>query len=447
MLAGNAIQAMYQVINAFWVGKRLGEAAMTAVTVSFPVLFMMMAVAIGLTMATSILVSQAYGAKDWTRLKRIVQSSLLLVAVVSVLCVVASHFLAETILRRMDTPANVLPLAVNYLHIIILFMPFMFGTFLLASMLRGVGDSKTPLYFMGSGLLLTAVLDPLLMFGWLGFPRMGLNGTAVATIISNFLALFSLLIYLHKKRHIVSPDLHNFSFDRSISWQTIKIGVPSMFQNAMFSIGIAVVTRIINGFGETGAAAFGIASRIDQIAFLPAMTIGMAVATLSGQNIGAGHYHRVKEVLKWGLLISCGITLPTVLVLISFPGPLMSVFSKSQVVINIGIHYFHIMAIGYFLLAVLFACNGVINGSGRTLVTTFITLAGLWLVRLPVAEYLSKSMHSLDGVWYAMVLGFGVGAALSLAYYLSGKWKSPVIKGTAEPEYAALSEEAIIEMP
>jgi len=195
----------------------------------------------------------------------------------------------------------------------------------------------------------------------------------------------------------------------------------------MVSIGIAVITRIITSYGEAGMAAFGVASRIDQLAFLPAMTVGAAVATVSGQNIGAGHYHRVSEVLKWALIISCGITIPVVLVLVMIPGDLMKIFSNSPEVISIGIHYFRIMSVGYILLAILFACNGVINGSGRTLVTTIITLIGLWIVRVPAAHYLSRSMNSIDGVWYSMVLGFGVGATASVAYYLSGKWKSSVI--------------------
>jgi putative MATE family efflux protein len=392
-----------------------------------------MAVAGGLTMAANILAAQSYGARDFDQLKRVVRSSVVMTLVLSVSCVIVGHFSSTDILKLMDTSPKVLPMAARYLQIFLLSMPFMFGLFLMASLLRGTGDSKTPLYFQAAGVALTAVLDPLLMFGWLGFPKMGLNGTAVATVITNAAALIAVLIYLQRKRHLVAPDWLHLGIDWDMSWLTLKIGVPSMVQQGLVSIGMLVMVKLINAYGENGTAAFGAAMRIDQIAFMPAMTIGMAVSTLAGQNIGAERFHRVNETLKWGMVFGCGITLLASAIVIAFPAFLLRGFLDDPKVIEMGISYLHIVGGAYVMFAVMFVANGVINGAGHTVITTLITLLALWGVRVPLAYYLSTTTHHIEGVWWGMVSGFSLGALMSLAYYLSGRWKKPIVRKTQVP--------------
>ncbi|MBP6964502.1 MAG: MATE family efflux transporter [Armatimonadetes bacterium] len=442
MLAGSTLQTAYSVINAIWVGKGLGKTELAAVTVSFPVFFFLMAVAGGLTMAANILTAQSYGAKDFDQLRRVVRNSVVLTIGISIVCVVFGHFAAESILVLMNTPANVLMMAARYLQVFLLSIPFMFGLFLMASLLRGTGDSTTPLYFQAAGVVLTTVLDPLLMFGWLGFPKMGLNGTAVATIITNAGAMLAVVIYLQRKRHLVAPDWRHLGLDWWMSKLTLKIGIPSMVQQGLVSVGMLVMVGLINAYGENGAAAFGAAMRIDQIAFMPAMTLGMAVSTLAGQNIGAERFNRVKETFKWGLIIGCGITALASLLVVALPRLLLRAFLSDPAVIGLGVSYLRIVGGAYVLFAVMFVSNGVINGAGHTLVTTFITLLGLWGVRVPLAYYLSNTTHRIEGVWWGMVAGFSVGAVLSLTYYLSGRWKKPIVRKSpaAEPEIVPIAE-------
>lgn len=433
MLIGSGLHTAYSIVNAMWVGKGLGTDAMAAVTVSFPVFFFLMALAGGLTMAANILAAQSFGAKDFAQLKRVVRNSAVLTLVVSLACVVFGHYTAETILVLMNTPADILPMAARYLQIFLLAMPFMFGMFLIASLLRGTGDSKTPLYFQGAGVVATAILDPLLMFGWLGFPRMGLNGTAVATIVTNAGSLAAVLIYLQRKRNPVAPDWRHLGVDWDMSKLTLKIGIPSMLQQALVSIGMVVITGLVNAFGKNGMAAFGAAMRIDQLAFMPAMTLGMAVSTLAGQNIGAERFHRVKETFKWGMVFGCGITLIGSAAVVAFPSLLLRGFIDDPKVIEIGIPYLRIVGGAYVMFAVMFVSNGVINGAGHTMVTTLITLLALWGVRVPMACYLSATTHRIEGIWWGMVSGFSLGALMSLAYYLSGRWKKPIVRKTAAP--------------
>ncbi|MHB0913430.1 MAG: MATE family efflux transporter [Armatimonadota bacterium] len=426
ILIGSAMQVAYSIINAFWVGRGLGKTAMAAITMSMPVLFVLMAVAGGLTIAANILASQSYGAKDWPRLSKVVHNSFVLTVTLSLACTFAGYFLTETLLRLAATPANVFPMAAGYLRLFFWSMPFMFIIILISALLRGVGDSKTPLYFQAASLALTAILDPLLMFGWLGVPKMGLNGTAVATVITEAGAVIALLFYLQAKRHIVALDWRRLRLDFATSALMLKVGVPSMLQQSLIAMGMFVVTKLVNGFGENSLAAAGAGLRIDMVAFMPAMTIGMAVSTLSGQNIGANRHDRVHEVFKWGLAISCGITLLVSILVMAVPGLLLHAFAKDAAVIDIGVHYLRIIAVGYIFFAIMFVGNGVINGAGHTFITTLISLVSLWAVRVPLATYMSKATGRVESIWTAMLISYAIGTVLSLAYYYSGRWRRPV---------------------
>jgi putative MATE family efflux protein len=433
MLTGNVVQTAYGFVNAFWVGKKLGEAKLAAVTDSFPVIFLLMAVAMGLTMGTGILVSQFAGAREWDRLKKVVQTSTVLLMGIGVFFLIVGRVFAADIMRGMRTPHDVYPMAVSYLRIYIISMPAMFAAFLIASTLRGVGDSKTPLYFQISALIATAVFDPILMFGWLGFPRLGLNGTAVASVCTQWAAALALIIYMARKKHIASPDWRRLSVDWPTLWQLILVGFPSVIQQSLVSLGMIFVVAIINGFGETATAAFGAGMRVDQIAFMPALTIGGAVSMVVGQNIGAGRVHRANEVFRWGIILCGGITLAIAILAMAVPHFLLSMFLNKPAALTTGVHYLRIVAISYVFFAVLFVANGVINGAGYTFVTTIISLVALWAARVPLAVYLSHRMHAVEGVFYAMAISNAVSMLISLACYFSGFWKKPIIRHRPMP--------------
>jgi len=428
MLAGNVLQTAYSLINAFWVGRFLGTTALAAITVSLPAVFVLIAVAGGLTMATNILVAQYAGGRDWPRLKAVVQTSVVLVSIAGLVLFFVGEALASHLLRLMNTPPDVFPLAVQYLRIFLWNLPLSFGVFLIASMLRGIGDSQTPVYFQAVSVGFNAILDPLLMFGWLGFPRLGLNGTACATVIAQSAALVALLIYVPRKRPLVMPEWRRLRVDTSTAWLLFRIGFPTMIQQSVVSISGLFIVAFVSAFGTQADAAYGAAIRIDQIAFLPAMSMGMAISTLSGQNIGARQYRRVREVFQWGILLSGGISLFISTLVISFPSIFLRIFITEREVISIGVGYLHIVGITYALYAVMFASNGVINGAGHTLATTVVTLATLWGIRVPLAATLPRYLGGETGIWFAILASASCGMLLSLAYYFSGRWKRPIAR-------------------
>ena len=429
MLAGNVLQTAYSFINAFWVGKFLGSSALAAVTVSIPIVFVTIAAAGGLTLATNVLVAQHFGARDWASLRRTVQTSVTLVGGTSLVLLALGLAGAPHLLRLVNTPPEIFPVALGYLKISMCTIPLGFGMFLIGSMLRGIGDSQTPVYFQAVSVAMNTVLDPLLMFGWLGLPRLGLNGTAWATLFAQSAAVVALLAYAPRRQPLVAPDWRRLHIHRHTAGLLVKIGLPAMVQQSVVSVSMVVIVGLVSGFGADADAAFGAAIRIDQLAFLPALTIGMAVSTLAGQNIGAQRVQRVREVFWWGLALSGVISLAFSVLAVSLPELLLRIFLNEPGVIAIGSSYLRIVGFSYVLLTVMFVSNGVINGAGHTLPTTLMSMMSLWGVRLPLAACLARSLHSVTGIWYAMLIGVTAGMLMSLAYYSTGRWKQPINRG------------------
>ncbi|MFB3880769.1 MAG: MATE family efflux transporter [Armatimonadota bacterium] len=427
MLAGSAIQTGYSVINRFWVGRYLSADALAAVTVSMPVLFVTIALAAGLTLGANILVSQRFGAKDWPGLRNAVQASAALIAIVAVALLALGLALARPLLVLMNTPPSIIGSANSYLHIMICTLPLTFAVFLLASTLRGIGDSKTPVYFQAWSLALNAALDPLLMFGWLGFPRLGLNGTAWASVVSQSAAVSALLIYIPRRRPLVMPDLRRPRIDRETAGLLARIGLPTMVQQSVVSVSMLFIVSFVNRFGADADAAFGAGLTVDGVAFVPAITFGMAVSTMAGQNIGAGRLERVRGVFWWGLAISGLISGLITVLAVGLPELVLRLFLRDAQVIGIGVSYLRIVGFTYVLYAVLFVSNGVINGSGHTLATTLMTAASLWGIRLPLAALLPHHLGGVRGIWYAMLSSVACGMVMSLGYYASGRWRRSAV--------------------
>jgi len=428
MLLGSALQVGYIIVNALWVGNGLGSEALAAVTVSFSIYYVLIAIAAGLTLATSILVSQAYGAKDMDQLQRVVNNSVVLIGGISLICLLAGLLWSQELLTIMNTPANLVPTALRYLHIMMLATPFLFGMFLAAALLRGTGDSVTPLYYQGGAVLLTAILDPLLMFGWLGFPHLGIYGTAYGAVSAHIIMLVALLYHIYITKHVACPNWRNLRLDMATSLLTLKIGVPSMLQQVLVAAGMVAIIGLVNNFGSDGTAAYGIALRMDQLAMLPGSTIGMAVSVIAGQNIGAQRFDRVRSVFWNGLMLSLGTTLVASGVALMMPGFIMEMFVSDPEVIAIGSLYLRILAVGYMFFAVTYVSNGIINGSGHTLETTLFTLISLWIIRIPLAAALSNITGKIESIWIAIVVSFAALTLTSLVYYARGGWQRSLVK-------------------
>lgn len=429
MLVGNMLQSGYSIINMIWVGNIVGENGLGAAAVSFPIMFILIGIGAGLTMATSVLVAQFYGARNHEQMKKVISNSFSLGITISVLLTVLGITFSNLLLRMMNTPEAIFAMSGSYLRISLGGAILLYLMFTISSILRGIGDTVTPLMFMGGGVVLNAILDPLMIMGIGPFPRMGLNGAAWASVIAQGISLTFALVYLSRKNHVVTIKFQKPSFDKHILWLLCKIGFPATVQQSLVSIGQAFVTTYVNYFGASAIAAFGAAGRIDMVATMPAIAIGMAATALTGQNLGARKPERVKEIFKWALVLGTSISGVVAILAFSFPTLILSVFIHHEPVLDIGVQYLRIVAPCYFLFALMFVSAGVVNGAGQTLIPMMLTLISLWLVRVPLAWFLSqRTALGIKGIWIAMAAGFAVTAAVGYMYYASGRWKKATVK-------------------
>ncbi len=434
MLAGNAMQIGYSLINTIWVGHLVGENAVGAVGVSLPVLYVLFGVAMGMSVATTIVISQYYGAKDYAGVERAVGCAFSLSLIIALVLTVGGLLSSDHLLRLVATPPEIFAMASSYLRITLAgFTLFYFGM-LINFMLRGIGDTITPLVFMSVALGLNAVLDPFFIGGFGPFPRLGLNGAAYATLVSQATAIAVNVIYLNRKRHFIAFNPRKLILDRRLTLLLFKIGLPSIVQQSLVSIGSLFISAFVNGFGAPAANAFGAAGRVDMVAFMPALSMSMAVSALTGQNIGARKTARVREVFRWGILMTSSITIVISLVVVFFSRLILTMFGLGDdpKVMEIGMGYMRIVGASYLFFGIMFISNGVINGAGHTMITMIFTLLSQWLVRVPGSWLLSRTGLGLSGIWIAVALSFVVTMTISLLYYFSGKWKtSAVIRAPA----------------
>ncbi len=296
MLAGNAMQIGYSLINTIWVGHLIGENGVGAVGVSLPVLYVLFGFAMGMSIATTIIVSQYYGAKDYAMVEKTVSNAFSLCLVIGSVLTIGGIVSSDGLLRLMGTPPENFAMASSYLRInLASFILFYFG--MLANfILRGIGDTVTPLMFMSVGLGLNAVLDPFFIGGFGPFPHWGLNGAAYATLIAQASAAAVNILYLNRKKHMIAFHPSKLILDRRLTLLLFKIGLPSIVQQCLVSIGSLFILTFVNSFGSAATNAFGAVGRVDMVVFMPALSMSMATSALTGQNLGARKIERVKEI-------------------------------------------------------------------------------------------------------------------------------------------------------
>lgn len=424
MLVGNLLQALYNTIDTIWVGRFLGPQALAGVAVSFPLIFALIALILGLTMATTTLVAQYYGAGQIDKVKKTIANSFLLLSILGVIISIIGIVWRRALLRLINVPDDVIEYAASYLGVFMAGLLPMFLYNVAGAILRGLGDSRTPLRFLVYATVLNIVLDPLLIFGFGPIPGLGVAGAALATVISQGFSAVIALRYLGVKSGLMSFSREALAIDLELTRLTLKIGLPAGVQQVFVSLSGLAVSFIVNRFGSVVMAGFGIGQKIDQFAFLPAMSMGIAVSALVGQNLGAGKEERVREIVKWSSILGGGVTSLVSLGAIFFPQAIVALFSSDAVVVQLGASYLRIIAVSYIPFALMFTLSGVLRGAGDTIPAMLITLFSLWAVRIPLAAYLSTwPTLGAQGVFVAIASSPIVGMIIYYFYYRSGRWK------------------------
>lgn len=435
MALGSLVQTLYNLADAYWLGK-LGRQALAAPIISFFIIFFLMAIGLGFSVSGTSLVAQYIGAKEKEKAQKTAGNLMLYLFVIFTVLSVLGLIFARPLMTLLGTPVDAIEHTLSYFTIIMAGMPMIFPMFVYQSVMNGYGDTMSPLKIGLFTAAINLVLDPLLIFGWLGFPAMGVSGAALTTVITRGLgSLIALYLFFSGKKGI-RLTLSHLKPDRAIGRLMVKIGMPAAVGFSGSSLGFVVLIGIVNQFGTPVVSAYGIGTRIVHFFMLPAMGISSAVTAIVGQNLGAGQIDRAKAAVFKGIrLMLLLIVLPMFLVAI-FGKDVTRFFIPGDVLIHeIGQVMFWIMPPSVVFFGVASVLEGAFQGAGYTIPVMITHISRLWIFRIPFVYILSmvilngpSDIHASVGIWWGMVLSNGASMLMISIWFKYFKWTAARIK-------------------
>ncbi|MGL5379174.1 MATE family efflux transporter [Clostridium sp.] len=419
MIIGNIFQQIYNVVDTIIVGKFVGIDALAAVGSSFAIISFITSIIIGLNMGSGIIFSQYYGGNEVKKLKNTLFTSFLFIGAVTIILMVISLGLIDEILMLFNMPENLILDSKSYLIIIILGLFFTFVYNWGTSLLRAIGDSKRPLYFLIIAAIVNIVLDLVFVLVF----NLGVRGVAIATIIAQGISAVLSIIYVLKKVSFIKLKKEDLKFNKSTFNLVAKYSILTSIQQSIMNFGILIVQGLVNTFGATVMAAFAAGAKIDSIAYMPVQDFGNAFATYVAQNKGADNKERIKEGVISAIktiIIFCIITSSLILI---FSKNIMLLFvDKTEVdVINLGVEYISVVAVFYVLIGFLFMFYGLYRGLGRLRMSIILTVISLG-TRVVLAYILSETPLGASGIWWSIPIGWLLADIVGFRVYFKDIW-------------------------
>lgn len=431
ILMGNMLQSLNGSVNAIWVGNFLGEAALSATSNANAVMFLLLGAVFGITMAATILIAQNVGARRPDEAKRVVGTSTSFFALLSLVVAAAGILLCEPILRAMQTPAASLQFALVYLRVMFLALPLSYAYFFVMAALRGAGDSKTPFYFLVISVVLDIALNPLLIFGWGPIPRMGIAGSATATLLAQAISLGALMRHIYVKRNplvLHKNELHLLRIDWGIVRTLVVKGVPMGAQMIVLSMSMVILFKLINRYGAETTAAFAASMQLWNYVQMPALALGGAVSSMAAQNIGAGLWTRVYQIARTSVLFNFLLTGVPVVILYIFARPAIGLFlPRGSAALPIAVHLNSIILWSFPLFGVSMVLSGLVRAAGAVIPPLLILATAMLLVRLPAAYWAADHWNE-DGIWWSFTAAAVTAMSLTVLYYKFGNWRSATMQ-------------------
>ena len=419
MVLANALQSLSGTFNAVFIGQMLGTHALAAVSAVFPIVFFLISLVIGIGAGASVLIGQAWGAREVHKVKTIAGTALALGLVLGLTVGVLGGTFAEATLRWLGTPADVFDDAVGYARVIMFAMPGLLFFILSTQLLRGVGDTVTPLYALVVSTAVSAALTPSFIRGWGGLPQLGVTSAAAATICAFVAALLFMGWLMRRKGHPLAPDrelLRALRIDPHVLKLVARIGLPTGVQVIVISLAEIALLSLINRYGSEATAAAGAVNQVINYVQFPAFSIAITASILGAHAIGAGQTQRLGAIAQTALMMNLLVTGGLVLIAYLFSRHLIAAFITSERVIELAQQLLHIMLWSTVVYGSAAALSGVMRASGVVLVPTAISILCILLVELPAAYGLS-GVYGLEGVWMSYPIAFCAMLALQTAFY------------------------------
>jgi putative MATE family efflux protein len=419
MILANILQGLSGTLNNIFVGQMLGTRALAAVAGLFPILFFFISLVIGVGAGASVLIGQAWGARERHKVKAIAGTALALGLLIGLAVALFGGAFTRAMLSALGTPADVLPIALGYARTMMLAMPGLLVFILYTQLMRGVGDTVTPLWALLISTSVSCVMTPAFIRGWAGLPQLGVTSAAAASVCSFLTALAFLAWFMRRTGHPLAPDrelLHALRVDPRLLKLVIRIGLPTGVQMIVISVAEIALLSMVNAYGSDATAAYGAVNQVVNYVQFPALSIAITASILGAQAIGRGHVDRLGAITRTGLQLNLVIT--GALVTIGYLGSryLMALFITSEPVIELAQHLLHIMLWGTLVFGCASVLSGVMRASGSVLVPTGIAIFCIVAIEVPSAWTLSHHV-GLNGVWMAYPITFVSMLVLQTLYY------------------------------
>ena len=426
-LLSNLLQAFYSVADMIIVGRLCGTHGITGVNIGSQINILVTGAAFGLAVGGTVLIAQYGGAKKFDDQKKTIGTLFSMYMILAVIFTAVMLLLGDTLLKVLRTPEVAFTEAENYYMICMSGTIFMFAYNVISAILRGMGDSKRPLYFVLIATIVNIIGDIILV----GPFKMGAAGAAVATISAQGLSVILSIIYLAKNRFFIGYHKSDFRIDKEKAKMLIKLGLPSSVQQVVISFSFLTLTALVNSLpnADIASACQGIGGKVNSFAILPALAMSSAVSSMAGQNIGAGQIDRAKKTMMTGMGIAFAMSAVVFVIVQLFPQPIISLFDTNPEVISVGTGYMRFIALDYIFVPFVFCMNGLAIGAGYTNFALFNACFSSILVRVPFA-YLIVNLTELgfDGIGLATGLASVASLIVGIIFIVSGKWKTPKIR-------------------
>ncbi|SER27887.1 putative efflux protein, MATE family [Gracilibacillus ureilyticus] len=420
IMLSNLLQVSYQFIDSLWVGNLLGAEALGAVAVSGTVIFTVLSFIIGINNTTLTILSQQKGKGNEQSLASYVNAFIVTLTVLAIVMGIFGFGFAVPILHLLGTPDSMMGEATSYLRINAAGILFLVGYNFISTVLRAMGDSKTPLIFVTIAVILNIILDPLLISVF----QMGIEGAAWATVLSQGFS------FLYGVSYMIRKELVPLTWPRKPDWREVKLilnlGIPSGLQMAVISAGSAAIMSVVTSFGSSVVAGYSAAQRLDSLFLLPAHALSAAVNSMAGQNIGIKQWDRVKKIAVYATVYNAVIMLIFAGLIVLFADFGIRLFVKEQEAVSFGAKYLMIIAFFYPFLGINFVLNGIVRASGAMYQVLILNLLSFWVLRYPLSFLFSKWLGE-NGIAYGIGVSFIVSSIIAYLYYRFGKWRSKQI--------------------
>lgn len=418
ILIGNIFQQLYTVVDGIVVGKNVSDQALAAVGVGFPITYLIISVFIGLGVGSSVLVSHYYGQKNMIGIGKTITTMNTFLLFISIPITIFGIMTAGPFLKLLNVQSDIFELAKLYMIIYYIGLLAQFGYNINSSIFYGMGDSRTPLKILA----VSSILHVVLAFLFVVYFHWGVAGVAWSTVVSQYFSWFSSIWYIKRKYPELGFKMTHLSIDRECFKETLRMGIPTGLQNALFSIGMMVMQPLINQYGTVYIAGYNAAIKVDGFVFMPITALTTAITTYVGQNIGAKDFDRVKTGVRSTMIIVMGLCFILSIIVVPFRSQLMYLFTNNPEVVARGNAYLIRVIPLYFISTLQYMYIGMLRGAGETFIPTIATLISLWLARVPAAYLLSRYFGA-DNMHWCYSIGWIIGLCILMPYYYSGKWK------------------------